>query len=69
MIYIVVWSGGHEAPSYAAHNSEKEAFTRATEWQKDMDKESDWIDVLAVDTKTMQVKRLEQKPWTPEGQV
>ena len=69
VIYIVVWSGGYEAPSYAAHNSEKEAFKRAIDWQKDADDDSDWIDVLSVDTKTLQVKRLERKAWTPEGQV
>lgn len=69
MIYIVVWSGGYEAPSYAAHNSEKEAFKQAKEWWNDADAEVDSVDVLAIDIKTLQVKRLEQhrkgEPWFP----
>jgi len=61
MIYIVVWSGGLEAPSYSLYNSEKEAFAQAVDWWKEADEERDWIDVLAINTKTLQVKKLEQK--------
>ncbi len=60
MIYIVVWSGGVEAPSYAAHNTEKEAWKRANNWWKDADEDNDSVDVLSVDTKTLVIKRLER---------
>lgn len=69
MIYMVVWSGGYEAPSYSLYHNEKAAFKQANNWWSDADKESDSMDVLAIDIKTLEVKRLEQRAWTPEGEV
>ena len=47
-IYIVVWSGGLEAPSYSQRPTQEEAFDLAAEWWVDANEESDWIDVLEV---------------------
>lgn len=60
MIYIVVWSGGYEAPSYAAHRTEKEAWKQANDWWKDADEDSDSIDVIALNTESLSLKRLER---------
>lgn len=58
MIYMVVWSGGYEAPSYVLKDTRDEAFEQAAEWAKDMT-ENDTIDVLELDTKNKTVARLE----------
>ncbi len=47
-IFIVVWSGGLEAPSYSQRPTREEAFDLAAEWWSDADEDSDWIDVLEV---------------------
>ena len=43
--YLVVWSGGYEAPSYEMFFTAEEAFTQAKSWEEDI-QDGDWIDVL-----------------------
>ena len=67
-IYIVAWSGGYDAPSYAVKLNAEEAMTQGKEWMKDAE-DGDWVDVLEVDPKAGTVKRLEKEPWSEPGTV
>lgn len=60
-IFIVVWSGGYEAPSYVVKRTEAEAWAQAKEWLAEADEEGDWIDVLHLDLTTLILRRLEDK--------
>lgn len=55
-IYIVVWAGGYEPPSYTAYKTKKEAMETALEWWEDAD-EDDWIDILKLEN--MRLERVE----------
>jgi hypothetical protein len=55
--FLVVWSGGYEAPSYVLKDSELEAWGQAEEWTQDM-QDGDTVDVLRVDTVNKTVTRL-----------
>lgn len=68
MIYLTVWSGGYEAPSYQMFFSAEAAFEKAEEWEEGM-ADGDWIDVLELNPDTKIVKRLERELMTPEGKV
>lgn len=61
-LFMVVWSGGYEAPSYALKPTKKEAFALAETWAEDADLENgDWIDVLRLtdlDTQMPTVERM-----------
>ena len=57
--YLVVWAGGYDAPSYAYKNTKTEAFNLAAEWLGDFDPERDTIDVLAIDTDSETVNRID----------
>lgn len=48
-LYLVVWGGGLEAPSYVLHRTEEAAWNQAREWAADMDEdEGDFVDVLVI---------------------
>ena len=57
-VFLVIWSGGYESPSYKAHRSHEEAVETAKSWWADADEDSDWIDVLEI-KEDMTVERLE----------
>lgn len=58
-VFLVVWSGGYDAPQYGARATEDEAWALAGEWAADIKEGEDTIDVLRLDTATMAVERLE----------
>ena len=63
-IFIAVWSGGLEAPSYAAHATREIAIAKVAEaWLPDYnEEEGDTIDILSLDLKTLRLERLEMTP-------
>ena len=58
--FMVVWSGGYEAPSYQVLNTEQEAWDKSAEYIPDM-QDGDTIDVLRIDMAKKTVERLEQR--------
>lgn len=59
MIYMIVWSGGYEAPSYDIKATLTEALAQARKWAEDIDEDQgDWIDVLEINTETLAVNRV-----------
>jgi hypothetical protein len=70
MKYMAVWSGGYEAPSYQLFRTAEAAFKVAREWQDESPEDiGDWIDVLELNTHTLETKRLEASPFMEEGRV
>jgi len=57
-LYMVVWSGGYEAPQYQVLDTDIAAWALAQSWADDMDDESDWIDVLRINGSDLSVERL-----------
>lgn len=57
-IYLVVWSGGYEAPQYSAYTEAEKAMAVALEWAEDMEEGVDTIDVLRID-QNLAVERVE----------
>ncbi len=57
-VFLVIWSGGYESPSYKALPSREEAMKLAEDWWADANEDSDWIDVLEI-KEDMTVDRLE----------
>lgn len=65
-VFLVVWSGGYDAPQYALRGADVEAWALAQTWGEDMREGEDTVDVLRIDLATMTVERLgshESDPW------
>jgi hypothetical protein len=61
-VYLVLWSGGYEAPQYEVKATEEEAWALARSWLAECrEDESNWIDVLRLDPVSMNIDRLERK--------
>ena len=60
-VYITVWSGGYDPPSYQAFRSREEAWKIAEEWAKDMDEGVDTIDIVSIDLTSMAMERLHER--------
>lgn len=60
-MYLVVWSGGYEAPNYVLFRSLIEAKLQADRWRLDMDEnEGDYIDVLELNITKNTIERVEE---------
>lgn len=59
-VFMVVWSGGYEAPDYVVTKTEDDAWNLAAQWVLDADDdEGDVVDVLKIDLVNFNVTRLE----------
>lgn len=58
-LWMTVWSGGYEAPSYQLHPTLEDAINTATAWADDADEdEGDWVDVLELNVDQRTIRRL-----------
>ena len=60
IIYVIVWAGGYDEPSYTCRSTEEKAFEVARTWAAQGRADGDTIDVLAIDTDTEVVTRVGQ---------
>lgn len=57
-VFIVVWSGGYEAPTYIARPTKEEAIVIGRDWTKDME-DGDTVDILRINLTNMTLERVE----------
>jgi hypothetical protein len=57
--YLVVWSGGYEAPQYELRLTREGAVETALTWMEDMEEGVDTIDVLRLNLTNLTVERVE----------
>lgn len=58
-VFLVVWSGGYDAPQYELRGADVEAWALARTWREGMRQGEDTIDVLRIDLDAMTVERLD----------
>lgn len=59
MLWVIVWTGGYEAPSYSVKSNKTEAFELAQKWAMDAKEGEDTIDVLEINSETCEIRRVE----------
>ena len=57
-MYLVVFGGGNEAPSYALKGDFESAKKQAEKWVEEME-EGDWVDVLKINLYNNTIERVE----------